>query len=320
MKSSNIASKWIRAALCPNCVCKLKRTKEIAHQLEDALRAAFALRIPVETVSGKHLPRFEMKAKRWVKRQIKNAKLKTRSVFNLHFASEIMLELNNVSKNYDAVPVLRDVNFRLEAGAACAITGPSGCGKSTLFNLIGALDKPDSGSVVLNGRDLSQLSENELARVRNQEIGFVFQLHHLLPQCTALENVLIPLLAQRSIAKEQRKSRAALVGTSRVRASAPITFPANFGWRTAARGCGARLDKSAEILLADEPTGALDEKSAANLAQLLLELNREEGVALIVVTHAPDLAALLPLRYELHEGALCSNSVNPHESSTFSLA
>lgn len=215
-----------------------------------------------------------------------------------------MLELKNVAKNYETVPVLRAVDFQLTGGAACAITGPSGCGKSTLLNLIGALDKPDSGSVLLNGRDLSQLSENELAGVRNREIGFVFQLHHLLPQCTALENVLIPVLAEQGVSPDhENRARRLLerVGLS----ERAHHFPGQLSGGERQRVAVVRaLINQPKLLLADEPTGALDEKSAANLAQLLLELNREEGVALIVVTHAPALASLLPLRYELHEGVL----------------
>jgi ABC-type lipoprotein export system ATPase subunit len=215
-----------------------------------------------------------------------------------------MLELQNVSKNYEQLPVLRDVNFQLDAGAACAIMGPSGCGKSTLLNLIGALDKPDSGSVILNGRDLSQLNENELAGVRNRDIGFVFQLHHLLPQCTTLENVLIPLLAQGNVSKDHENRAGRLL--ERVGLSQRLShFPGQLSGGERQRVALVRaLINQPKLLLADEPTGALDEKSSENLASLLLELNREEGVALIVVTHAPALAALLPLRYELHQGVL----------------
>ncbi|HEY0074396.1 MAG TPA: ABC transporter ATP-binding protein [Abditibacteriaceae bacterium] len=215
-----------------------------------------------------------------------------------------MLNLQNVSKNYEQLPVLREVNFQLDAGAACAIMGPSGCGKSTLLNLIGALDKPDSGSVVLNGRELSQLSENELAGVRNKDIGFVFQLHHLLPQCTALENVLIPLLAQGNISKEQEDRARHLL--ERVGLSQRLShFPGQLSGGERQRVALVRaLINQPKLLLADEPTGALDEKSSENLASLLLELNREEGVALIVVTHAPALASLLPARYALHQGVL----------------
>lgn len=215
-----------------------------------------------------------------------------------------MLELQNVSKNYGTVPVLREVNLSLQDGAACAIVGPSGCGKSTLLNLIGALDKPDVGHVILNGRDLAQMNENELAGARNRDIGFVFQLHHLLPQCTALENVLIPVLADGSVTKaHEERARRLLerVGLSE-RAG---HFPSQLSGGERQRVATVRaLINQPKLLLADEPTGALDEKSSDNLAELLMELNREENVSLIVVTHARELAARLPRRFELHGGVL----------------
>lgn len=215
-----------------------------------------------------------------------------------------MLELKDVSKTYGDVPILRDVNMRLPAGAACAITGPSGCGKSTLLNLVGALDKPDSGSVVLNERDLSQLNDTELAAVRNRDIGFIFQLHHLLPQCTALENVLIPVLANGRVGTEhENRARRLLERVGLGERTAHFPGQLSGGERQRVATVRALINQP-KLLLADEPTGALDEKSAANLAQLLLELNREEGVALVVVTHALELASLLPVNYELHEGAL----------------
>ena len=215
-----------------------------------------------------------------------------------------MLEISNLSKSYEGDAVLRDVNMRLNGGAACAITGPSGCGKSTLLNLIGALDKPDAGSVVLDGRDLAQLDDGELAKVRNQSLGFVFQLHHLLPQCTALENVLLPVLANGNATKEHEQRARRLL--ERVGLSARMNhFPGQLSGGERQRVAVVRaLINGPKLLLADEPTGALDGAAAENLAQLLLELNREENVALIVVTHAPELAARLPLRYELHEGVL----------------
>ena len=215
-----------------------------------------------------------------------------------------MLELSNLTKSYNGEPVLRDATMQLAAGAACAIVGPSGCGKSTLLNLIGALDKPDAGSVRLDGRDLSQMGENELARVRNRDIGFVFQLHHLLPQCTALENVLLPVLADGSVTKEHEERARRLL--ERVGLGGRLNhFPGQLSGGERQRvACVRALINAPKLLLADEPTGSLDGAAAENLFQLLLELNREEGVALIVVTHALDLAARLPLRYELHEGVL----------------
>jgi lipoprotein-releasing system ATP-binding protein len=215
-----------------------------------------------------------------------------------------MLELNGVSKTYGDVVVLHNVNMRLPAGAACAITGPSGCGKSTLLNLIGALDKPNSGSVVLNERDLSHLNDSELASVRSHDIGFIFQLHHLLPQCTALENVLIPVLANSKVgAEHENRARRLLERVGLGERTAHFPGQLSGGERQRVATVRALINQP-KLLLADEPTGALDEKSASNLAQLLLELNREEGVALVVVTHALELASLLPVNYELHEGAL----------------
>ena len=218
-----------------------------------------------------------------------------------------MLELSDLTKSYNGEPVLRGVNLHLAAGAACAVTGPSGCGKSTLLNLIGALDKPDAGSVRLDGRDLSQLNENELARVRNRDIGFVFQLHHLLPQCTALENVLLPALANGGVTKAHEDRARRLL--ERVGLSGRLNhFPGQLSGGERQRVAVVRsLINAPKLLLADEPTGSLDGAAATNLFQLLLELNREEGVALIVVTHALDVAARLPLRYELREGALIKN-------------
>ena len=217
-----------------------------------------------------------------------------------------MLKISNITKSYNGDPVLRDVSLHLAAGAACAVTGPSGCGQSTLLNLIGALDKPDSGSVVLDGRDLAQLGDDELAQVRNQALGFVFQLHHLLPQCTALENVLLPVLANRKVTAEHEKRARRLL--ERVGLDARMNhFPGQLSGGERQRVAVVRaLINQPKLLLADEPTGALDGAAADNLSQLLLELNREEGVALIVVTHAPELAMRLPLRFQLNGGVLKS--------------
>ena len=125
-----------------------------------------------------------------------------------------LIELRKVAKEYPGVPaplfVLKDLDFRLEPGACVAVTGPSGCGKSTLLNLMGALDRPTSGDIFFLGRNMAALSENELARLRNHDIGFVFQLHHLLPQYTALENVLIPVLASHAPADAHDRAMALL--------------------------------------------------------------------------------------------------------------
>jgi ABC-type lipoprotein export system ATPase subunit len=227
-----------------------------------------------------------------------------------------LLEVAAVSKSYaapgatEATPVLRDVSLQLAAGESVAIVGPSGSGKSTLLNIIGTLDRPDTGRVVLDGRDLSRLSEPELAAVRSREIGLVFQLHHLLPQCTVLENVLVPTLAGGDRAGGERRTEApedrARRLLKRIGLSDRLSHrPGQLSGGERQRVAVARaLINEPKLLLADEPTGSLDRAAADNLAQLLVELNREEGVSLIVVTHAMDLARQMGRVLELQDGAL----------------
>lgn len=223
-----------------------------------------------------------------------------------------LLELNGVAKSYDGgaepVPVLRGVDLRLAAEEAVAIVGSSGSGKSTLLNIIGTLDRPDVGQVLLEGRDLTTLDERALAAVRSEAIGFVFQLHHLLPQCSVLENVLVPTLAgggksRREAAGDRARRLLERVGLSHRLDHRPGQLSGGERQRVAVVRA---LINEPELLLADEPTGSLDEASARNLARLLVELNQEEGVALLVVTHAPDLAARMGRVLELHQGRLAT--------------
>ncbi|MBC8137970.1 MAG: ABC transporter ATP-binding protein [Fibrella sp.] len=224
-----------------------------------------------------------------------------------------LLELIGIDKSYrssDNVPptiVLRDLNLRVHAGESVAVVGPSGSGKSTLLNIIGTLDRPDSGRVVLEGTDLATLSDDALAQVRSREIGFVFQLHHLLPQCTVLENVLLPTLAGKGsrprIEPAEARARRLLdrVGLGERLMNRPGQLSGGERQRTAVVRA---LINEPKLLLADEPTGALDGSNAENLAALLLELNREEGVALLTITHALDLAEQMGTTYELRDGSL----------------
>jgi len=220
-----------------------------------------------------------------------------------------LLELVDVSKHYEgpegaAPPVLRGVSLGVEAGESLAIVGPSGCGKSTLLNLIGALDRPSGGAVLFKGQDISALNDKNLAQLRNREIGFVFQLHHLLPQCTALENVLVPTLVAggKGDAPEPR-ARGLL---ERVGLGERLDYlPGQLSGGERQRVAVVRaLINRPSLLLADEPTGSLDHAAADNLADLLVELNREEKVALILVTHALDLAAKMGRVLELRDGVL----------------
>jgi len=201
--------------------------------------------------------------------------------------------------------VLRGVDLTLGKGESLAIAGPSGCGKSTLLNIIGTLDRPTSGRIVLDGRDVSALTEPQLAEVRSQVVGFVFQLHHLLPQCSILENVLVPTLVAKDGGDAEARGRKLL---DRVGLGHRLTHrPGQLSGGECQRAAVVRaLINKPKLLLADEPTGSLDRASAESLAGLLGELNREEGVALIFVTHAADLAARAGKVCELRDGRLAT--------------
>ena len=223
-----------------------------------------------------------------------------------------LLKLTGVSKSYaatageDALPVLRNVSLDVARGESLAIIGPSGSGKSTLLNIIGTLDRATGGEVVLDGQDLGALDELALATVRNRQVGFIFQSHHLLPQCTVLENVLVPTLANGDRAlRDEAPARAERL-LKRVGLEPRIHHrPGQLSGGERQRVAVVRaLINQPKLLLADEPTGALDRAAADNLAQLLLELNREENVTLIVVTHALDLARRMGRVVELRDGAL----------------
>jgi len=231
-------------------------------------------------------------------------------------ASAPVFRLEQVSKSFAAgertgpVAVLQDLTLEIEAGESIAIIGPSGSGKSTLLNIIGTLDQPSSGRVWLDGQDLSTLKEAELAAVRNQKLGFVFQAHHLLPQCTVLENVLVPTLANSRKDQQQDATKRATQLLQRVGLGERLHHrPGELSGGERQRAAVVRaLINRPKLLLADEPTGALDRAAAHELAQLLLELNREEQVTLIVVTHAQDLARQMRRVLELRDGRLQENA------------
>jgi lipoprotein-releasing system ATP-binding protein len=199
---------------------------------------------------------------------------------------------------------LQDVSLELSAGQNVAILGPSGSGKSTLLHIVGTLDAPTSGSVRLDGNDPFALAEPELAAFRNQRIGFVFQDHHLLPQCSVLENVLLPTIAKGPATPEEVDRARSLI--ARVGLEGRLTHrPAELSGGERQRAAVARaLVNRPRLLLADEPTGNLDAKSAAGVAELLLELQAADAAMLIVVTHSQELAARLQGRLTLVDGRL----------------
>jgi len=222
-----------------------------------------------------------------------------------------LLLLSGITKTYagangSELPILNGIDLALAPGESLAIIGPSGSGKSTLLNIIGTLDRPSSGRLRLADQDLTGLDDLALADVRNRQIGFIFQGHHLLPQCTVLENVLVPTLASRdnqtrATAPERARKLLERVGLSHRLEHRPGQLSGGERQRVAVVRA---LINQPKLLLADEPTGALDRASAQNLAQLLVELNHEQKVTLIVVTHALDLASKLQQTKELKEGRL----------------
>ncbi len=220
------------------------------------------------------------------------------------------LRLTNVIKHFDAggapVEVLRGASLALDAGDALAITGPSGSGKSTLLHLIGTLDRPSSGDVVINGISPFALSEPELARFRNRTIGFIFQDHHLLPHYSVLENVLLPTLAYRDTSGRGPNDASERAHTllERVGLDHRIDHrPAQISGGERQRAAVARaLINRPSVLLCDEPTGSLDHANADAVGDLLAELNEDGSTILVVVTHSLELAGRFARRVELREG------------------
>ncbi len=218
------------------------------------------------------------------------------------------LLVENVVKEFptraEPLVVLRGASFSLSAGENLAILGPSGSGKSTLLYIIGTLDRATSGRVALQGQDITQLAEPQLADFRNQRIGFVFQDHYLLPQCSVLENVLVPTIAS-GTASPQAVERAKML-LDRVGLSQRLDHrPAELSGGERQRAAIARaLIHSPALLLADEPTGNLDRTSAATVGKLLLEMQRTENTMLVVVTHSEQLASLFGRRMEIDDGKL----------------
>ena len=221
---------------------------------------------------------------------------------------EAQLAVGNLEKTFQSgdspLPVLCGVDLNMAAGDQLAVTGPSGSGKSTLLYIIGTLDQPSGGTVAINGEDPFSRDETGLAEFRNSQIGFIFQDHHLLPQCTVLENVLVPLLASSGPAttdEERAMNLLDRVGLADRRDHLPSRISGGERHRVAV--CRALINQPS-LLLADEPTGNLDQKTADNVGTLLLELSHEQDAILVCVTHSLELAGRFPRRGELCEGRL----------------
>lgn len=221
-----------------------------------------------------------------------------------------MLEIKSLSKSFYSGSgkkriILDELNLTVNDGESVAIVGPSGSGKTTLLNMVGALDRPDAGEVLLDGESVFSKNEKQLAEFRNQSIGFVFQMHHLLPQLNLVENILLPVIARQKKVDDPSRQRAEALtqklGISDLKHQKPGELSGGECQRTAV---ARALINQPKILLADEPTGALDQHSSDQLADLLLKLNKEEKTSLIVVTHSMSLASKMDKIYQLENGKL----------------
>ncbi|WP_154223742.1 lipoprotein-releasing ABC transporter ATP-binding protein LolD [Marinicella rhabdoformis] len=228
--------------------------------------------------------------------------------------SDVILSCQQLAKTYQDgeknVQVFKDLNFAIKSGESVAIMGASGSGKSTLMHLLGGLDHATAGQILLKGKDLSKLSANKRGMMRNQHLGFVYQFHHLLPEFTALENVMMPLL----IAKKGKKEAAKIAADTlkQVGLSERLTHrPAQLSGGERQRAAIARaLVMQPDCILADEPTGNLDEKTAQSVMDMFLELNQANNTALILVTHDMAVAQQMQKIYELRLGDLHPYSGN----------
>ena len=218
-----------------------------------------------------------------------------------------MLEAESIQKRFSTrgedLVVLRDVSLKLGIGESAVVLGPSGSGKSTLLNIIGTLEPPTAGRITLGGRDPFSLSPVELARFRNREVGFIFQDHHLLPQCSVLENVLLPTLADARADDATLRARELLerVGLSERLDHRPAELSGGERQRVA---IARALVNRPKLVLADEPTGNLDRTTAEQIGELLAGLHDVQELVLLVVTHSELLARRFDRRYELSDGVL----------------
>ena len=215
-----------------------------------------------------------------------------------------MIEVQDLYKSFGALEVLKGVNLRVEKGGIVAIVGKSGAGKTTLLQIIGTLDRPTKGKVLIEGNDVFALNDRQLAAFRNKHIGFIFQFHQLLPEFTALENVCIPAMIAREKESEYRPRAERLLrelGLEDRMSHKPNQLSGGEKQRVAA---ARALMMSPDIILADEPTGSLDEKNKQELSGLLLELRRRYGQTILLVTHDKELAAIADRVLEIKDGVM----------------
>ena len=215
-----------------------------------------------------------------------------------------MIEVKEITKSFGTLQVLRGVSLTIQKGEIVAIIGKSGAGKTTLLQIIGTLDRPDSGSVIIDGTDVLHLGERELAEFRNRHIGFIFQFHQLLPEFTALENVMMPALIHRD-SREQARQRATQLLTDLGLADRMSHKPGELSGGERQRVAAARaMMMNPDVILADEPSGSLDEANKHELHALLRAMRERFGQTIVIVTHDKELAAISDRIITLSDGRI----------------
>lgn len=216
-----------------------------------------------------------------------------------------MIDIKDIKKSFGSLQVLRGVNLHIDKGEVISIVGPSGAGKTTLLQLIGALDRPTSGSIRFNGKELASMSDKQLATFRNRQIGFVFQFHQLLPEFTALENIIIPALIagrSRSEAEKEAMELLGIMGLQERAGHKPAELSGGENQRVAV--ARALINKPA-LILADEPSGSLDSKNKEELHKLFFELRARYGQTFLIVTHDEELARTTDRTIRMVDGMVC---------------
>jgi lipoprotein ABC transporter, ATP-binding protein len=226
-----------------------------------------------------------------------------------------MIDIKGITKSFSNLQVLKGIDLHINKGEVVSIVGPSGAGKTTLLQIIGTLDRPDEGTVVIDGMEISQLSKKRLAEFRNQHIGFVFQFHQLLPEFTALENIMIPAFIagkSRNEAKKRAEELLAFMDLSDRAGHKPNELSGGEKQRIAV---ARALVNNPAVILADEPSGSLDSKNKADLHRLFFELRDKFGQTFVIVTHDESLASITDRTIHMRDGLLTDTSISDVDSS-----
>ena len=217
-----------------------------------------------------------------------------------------MIDIKDITKNFGTLQVLRGVNLHIDKGEVISIVGPSGAGKTTLLQLIGTLDRPTSGSISFNGEELANMSDKQLATFRNKHIGFVFQFHQLLPEFTALENIIIPALIAGRNRNEAEKEAMELLGVMGLKERAGHKPSEMSGGENQRVAVARALINRPSLILADEPSGSLDSKNKGELHKLFFELRDRYGQTFLIVTHDEELARITDRTIRMVDGVVCN--------------